>query len=98
MNRIQQIAPITQIQRQPHEVFAKLAAGPFILAKGSVAAAVLVSVEQWNQVADELAQRRFTKREVEAIVAACLADLRNDPTIAHDDLVQMIMERRAARG
>ena len=52
MNRIQQIAPITQIQRQPNDVFAKLAAGPVILAKGSVATAVLVSVEQWDRMAE----------------------------------------------
>jgi PHD/YefM family antitoxin component YafN of YafNO toxin-antitoxin module len=59
MNRVQQIAPVTQIQKQPNEVFAKLAAGPVVLAKGSVATAVLVSIDEWDRLADELAKLRL---------------------------------------
>lgn len=58
MNRVQQIEPITQIQRAPSEVLAMLANGPVILAQRSKPAAVLVSVEEWDRVADELNRYR----------------------------------------
>lgn len=58
MNRVQQIEPITQIQRAPSEVLAMLANGPVILAQRSKPAAVLVSVEEWDRVADELQRYR----------------------------------------
>lgn len=64
-----------------------LRGGEMVIERYNKPIAVVVNYEEW--------QARFTKREVEAIVAARLADLRNEPTIAHDDLVKMIMERRA---
>lgn len=94
MERIQQIVPVTDLRLRHVEVFTMLDKGPVVLAQRSRPAAVLVSIEEWDRMADAQAQRCFTKREVEAIVAARLADLRNDPTIAHDDLVKLIMERR----
>lgn len=94
MDKIQQIVPISEMKLNQAQVLSMLGAGPVVLANRSKPAAVLVSIAEWDRVADELAQRRFTQREVEAIVAARLADLHNEPTIAHDDLVQMIMERR----
>lgn len=96
MQRVQQMASVTDLQKETAKVFTMLPNGPVILAQRSRPAAVLVSIEEWDQLADELAQRRFTQREVEAIVAAKLAELRNEPTISHEELVKMIMERRAA--
>lgn len=59
MDQVQQIEPITQMQKQPSTVLAKLAAGPVILAQRSRPAAVLVSVEQWDQIAEELTTLRL---------------------------------------
>ena len=59
MNRVQQMASVTQIQKQPAEVFAMLSSGPVVLASYSKPAAVLVSVEEWDRIADELATLRL---------------------------------------
>lgn len=58
MDRVQQIEPITQIQKAPTEVLARLVNGPIILAQRSRPAAVLVSVELWDKISDELATLR----------------------------------------
>jgi len=54
MNRVQQIEPITTIQKAPTEVLAMLTKGPVILAQRSRPAAVLVSVEQWDHTVELL--------------------------------------------
>ena len=54
MNRVQQIEPITTIQKAPTEVLAMLANGPVILAQRSRPAAVLVSVKQWDNLSELL--------------------------------------------
>lgn len=59
MEQVQQIEPITQMQKQPNSVLTKLATGPVILAQRSRPAAVLVSVEQWDQIAKELSELRL---------------------------------------
>lgn len=59
MEPVQQIEPITQMQKQPNTILAKLVAGPVILAQHSRPAAVLVSVEQWDQIAQELSALRL---------------------------------------
>lgn len=93
MNKIQQIEPITQIQKQPTEVLALLANGPVVLAQRSRPAAVLVSVEEWDRIADALAERKFTQREVEAVINAYRQRAEGEPTISHEELKAMIAER-----
>ena len=93
MQRVQQMASVTDLQKETAKVFTMLPNGPVVLAQRSRPAAVLVSVEEWDRVADELAQRRFTQREVEAIVKAKLAESRNEPTISHEELKARIAER-----
>ena len=93
MDRIQQIVPISELKLNQPQVVAMLTNGPVVLAHRSKPAAVLVSVEEWDRVADELAERRFTQREVEAIVKAKLAESRNEPTISHEELKARMAER-----
>ncbi|MFZ4658999.1 MAG: type II toxin-antitoxin system prevent-host-death family antitoxin [Caldilineaceae bacterium] len=59
MDRVQQIEPITTMQKTPTAVLALLRNGPVILAQRSRPTAVLVSVEEWDQLADELATLRL---------------------------------------
>lgn len=59
MNRVQQIEPITTMQKAPTEILAMLTNGPVILAQRSRPAAVLVSVEEWDRLADELTTLRL---------------------------------------
>lgn len=54
MMRVPQMEPITNLQRAYQAVLAKLASGPVVLSNYGRAAAVLVSVEEWDRQADEL--------------------------------------------
>jgi prevent-host-death family protein len=58
MNNVPQIVPVTDLRLKHVQVFGMLDKGPVILAQRSRPAAVLVSVEQWNAQADELARMR----------------------------------------
>ncbi|MCE7983853.1 MAG: type II toxin-antitoxin system prevent-host-death family antitoxin [Caldilinea sp. CFX5] len=54
MNKVPQFEPITRMQTKPTEILAMLDAGPVILAQRSKAAAVLVSVAQWDKLMERL--------------------------------------------
>ena len=58
MERIQQIVPVTDLRLRHVEVFTMLDQGPVVLAQRSRPAAVLVSIEEWNAISDELAKCR----------------------------------------
>ena len=55
MNTIPQIEPVTNLQRNYKALFGMLDKGPVVLAQASRAAAVLVSVTEWDQRAKRLA-------------------------------------------
>lgn len=90
MNKINQIVPISEMKLNQPQVLELLRTGPVVLANRSKAAAVLVSIEEWDATAEALehyrTERRFTQREVEALLAAKEAQLRAGPTVSHDDL------------
>lgn len=52
------MASVTELQKETVKVFGKLDAGPVVLASHSKPAAVLVSVEEWDKISDELATLR----------------------------------------
>lgn len=54
MNTVPQIEPVTRMQRDHKELLAMTGNGPVILAQNSRAAAVLVSVEEWDRRAKRL--------------------------------------------
>lgn len=60
--------------------------GEVVIERYNKPVAVVVNYDAWQQ-------RRFTQREVEAIVKAKVAELRNEPTISHEDLKARIAER-----
>lgn len=72
MQKLQQIEPISAIQTQPTAILAKLAAGPIILAQRSKRAAVLVSCETWDQMAEE-------HEQLQRAHAALLARIASEP-------------------
>jgi len=55
MMSIPQIEPVTTLQRNYKSLIAKLAHGPVILSQASRAAAVLVSLAEWDRQAKRLA-------------------------------------------
>ena len=88
MEKVQQMASLSELQKQTHKVLARLVNGPVVIIRRNKPIAVLVSVESWNGTNARLerAEQRFTQREAEAIAAANLAELRNEPTISHEEL------------
>lgn len=97
MSQVLQTEPITQLQRNYNIVLERLAAGPVLLLQRSSLAAVMVSPDQWNAMNAELetyrSERRFTKREMEALLAAKDIEARNEPTISHEELKAKLQER-----
>jgi len=58
MDTVPQIVPISDLRNRHNDVINKLSDGPVILAQRSKAAAVLVSVEEWDQVIKDAKQYR----------------------------------------
>jgi prevent-host-death family protein len=52
MDRVQQIVPISAMKIRPGDVLALLPKGPVVLAQRSKPAAVLVSVKEWDNIAE----------------------------------------------
>lgn len=50
MDTVPQIVPVSELRNKHSEVFGMLLKGPVVLAQRSRPAAVLVSVEQWNEL------------------------------------------------
>lgn len=54
MNTIPALVPISDIRQRQNEILASLARGPIVLTQRGHGAAVLVSVDQWNQMIERL--------------------------------------------
>ena len=50
-----QVFPVTQAQRNINSVLAKLDKGPVILSKGGMAAAVVLSVDEFDRMQNQIA-------------------------------------------
>ena len=87
-----QIEPVSNHIRDYLAIFAKLKAGPVFLVQRSKPAAVLVSVEQWSATARRIAELEGAL-EARRVLAAIESGASG--TISHDDLVKLILEKRA---
>ena len=59
MHPVPQIAPVSDMHHKQNQVFAMMEKAPVILAQRSRPRAVLVSIEQWNQMVEELRRTRL---------------------------------------
>lgn len=68
MQRVQQIIPISHFRTEQDSILRLADKGPVILAQRSKPRAVLVNVEEWNAIADELFRLRVLaeSRRIEA--------------------------------
>lgn len=91
--RIPQIEPVTTLSKDYRTVFDKLANGPVVLAMRSRAAAVLLSVEEYEDMVSRL--ERF---ELIAAAKHNLAKAKADPSTltSHDELKRLMLEKQAA--
>ena len=92
MQAIPQIEPVTRLQREWRSLFDKLSSGPVVLSNQGRAAAVLVSVDEWNRAAE----RQFTQEDINALLAAQRAKEAGGPRISHEKLKQIMIERYGA--
>lgn len=89
MNKVPRFEPITRMQTKPTEIIAMLEAGPVILAQRSKAAAVLVSVEQWDQTAELLEDLTDTVDALRMELAVAKGEIEVE-TFTADQLNQFI--------
>jgi prevent-host-death family protein len=84
MNSTPQIVPISDFRLHQADVLAKLGNGPVFLAQRSKAAAVLVSVEKWDETVKRLQELEWREEIRQAAKAARTS---NEPDISHEDFM-----------
>lgn len=82
-----QVEPISQLRRDHNQVFNKLKKGPVFLAQRGTLTAALVSISEWNKIAERL-------NHLEALMEAKRVrdEIAVDPTkaITHEELMQKL--------
>ena len=86
MQTVPQIEPITSFVRNHKATLAKLAHGPVILSQRGHSAAVLTSIERWDEICDYIAKLEQDRRSM--VAAQKLEALRNSdqPTYTFEEL------------
>jgi prevent-host-death family protein len=94
MNKIPELLPISELRLHQNEVLDRLKSGPVVLTQHSRAAAVLVSVEQWN-----MREEKLRNAELLALHYQRLAEMQSDPSarFSFDDVKRELAERRGAK-
>jgi prevent-host-death family protein len=87
-----QIEPITTLARDHKKVLSRLTKGPIFLAQRSQPTAVLVSIEQWDEIV-KYVQELEAIAESERIVREIERD--SSTLVSHDELKHKLVEKRA---
>ena len=85
--------PISELKAGPNKVLEKIAERPMLLTQNGRSVAVLVSPESWNQREEQLAERRFTEAEMQAVALAYKKRAKGIEYETMDDLKARIVER-----
>lgn len=90
ISTVPQIEPVSNLARDHRTVFGKLERGPVILANRSQPQAVLVSVDQWDEIARELEELRYFK-----LCNWIIQDLNQNPeheqNVSGEELVELMV-------
>lgn len=62
--------PITAFKTEPNQIVEKVAQQPLLLTQHGRSVAVIVSPQEWNKLAAQLAERKFSQAEVDALIEA----------------------------
>jgi prevent-host-death family protein len=94
MTSIPELLPISELRLHQNEVLSKLKDKPVVLTQHSRAAAVLVSVEQWNAREEKLRNAELLVTHYQRLV-----EMQNDPSsrISHAELKARIAERQESQ-
>lgn len=93
MEKVQQIVPISNFRIDQDAILALMDKEPVILAQRSKARAVLVSVEQWDAMVEQLSERRFTEAQMKALALAYQYEREGYETETMEELKARIAER-----
>ena len=85
--------PISELKAGPNKVLEKIAERPMLLTQNGRSVAVLVSPESCNQREEQLAERRFTEAEMQALALAYKKRAKGIEYETMDDLKARIAER-----
>lgn len=82
MEKIQQIVPISQFRTAPDEILALMDKSPVFLAQRNKPRAVLVSVADWDETADQLhmLKQRLARLETYLEAKRNLEQMKADPS------------------
>jgi prevent-host-death family protein len=98
MQKVQQIVPISNFRLEQDAILALMDKGPVILAQRSRPRAVLVSVEQWDAMVEQLSEKRFSETHIKALARAYQLEKEGYETETMDELKARIAERDRATG
>lgn len=98
MQKVQQIVPISNFRIDQDSILSMMDKGPVILAQRSKPRAVLVSVEQWDAIVDQLSKSRFTETHIKALALAYQKRAEGMEYETMDDLKARIAERDRVAG
>ena len=90
MNKLPQIVPISDIRIRHGEVLEKLENGPVILAQRSRPAAVLISVEEWDKIA-----QRMSELEEREVLRRRLRTAHTEPDVSVDNFMRELNTQEA---
>ena len=83
MNKIPQTTPISRLNTHQSDVLEQMQEAPVLLLSRSTPVGVLVSVDEWNQIVDQLDDLAFLKEFVRK-----KRQLIGEPHVTLDELVQ----------
>lgn len=90
--------PITSFKNEPTEVVAKIARQPLLLTQHGRSVAVVVNPQQWNDMVEQLSERRFTEAQMKALALAYQYEREGYETETMEDLKARIAERDRVAG
>ena len=92
MHTMPQVVPVSELRNHHREVFELLGNGPIILAQRSKAAAVLVSVEEWDRQAKRLQELEWHE---EIRRAAKVARANTEPDLEYEEFMAELSTHHA---
>lgn len=98
MQKVQQIVPISNFRIDQDSILSMMDKEPVILAQRSKPRAVLVSVEQWDAMVEQLSEKRYAETRALALARAYQLEKEGYETETMDELKARIAERDRVAG
>lgn len=93
MQPVPNIRPISDIRNNHNDVLSDADSGPVILVSHSTPRAVLVNVNEWNEISSQMADLR---QAVKALTVALREERKNHPHYSLDEILEMGQQKKVA--